>query len=134
MADSLYPSGRDAFLQGNIDWVADTIKVALYDTDVTAYSSAHDNYDDISSAVVGTPYEVTSNAAQGDGIADATDAVFTSVTGAECEAVVIYKDTGTPGTSTLIAYIDSATNLPVTPTGGDITVAWANSSNYIFKL
>jgi hypothetical protein len=45
---------------------------------------------------------------------------------------VIYKHTGTESTSTLIAYIDSGTNLPVTPNGGDITVQW-NASG-IFSL
>jgi hypothetical protein len=47
---------------------------------------------------------------------------------------VIYKDTGTAATSPLIAYIDTATGLPVTPNGGDITVTWDNGSNKIFKL
>ena len=35
---------------------------------------------------------------------------------------MLWLDTGTPGTSRLIAYIDSGqTGLPVTPNGGDIT-------------
>jgi len=34
----------------------------------------------------------------------------------------------------LIAFIDTATNLPVTPNGGDIIVAWDNGANKIFKL
>lgn len=36
--------------------------------------------------------------------------------------------------SPLIAYIDTATGLPVTPNGGDITIAWDSGANKIFKL
>lgn len=36
-------------------------------------------------------------------------------------AIVIVKDTGTEATSPLIAYIDTATGLPIAPNGGDIT-------------
>lgn len=36
--------------------------------------------------------------------------------------------------SPLIAFIDTATGLPVTPNGGDITVAWDSGANKIFKL
>ena len=59
---------------------------------------------------------------------------FTSVTGASIEAIVLYKDTGTDSTSPLIAFIDTATGLPITPNGGDIIVTWDNGANKIFKL
>lgn len=46
---------------------------------------------------------------------------FVAVTGAAIAGVVLYKDTGTPATSPLIAYLDDASaGLPVTPDGGDI--------------
>jgi hypothetical protein len=42
--------------------------------------------------------------------------------GATAVGVVLYKDTGTPTTSPLLAYYD----ITDTPTnGGDITIAWA---------
>lgn len=68
------------------------------------------------------------------GVADADDVTFTSVTGDVCEALIIYQHTGTESTSRLIAYIDSATGLPVTPNGGNITVQWDSGANRIFKL
>lgn len=74
------------------------------------------------------------NKANADGICDADDVTFTSVSGDECEALVIYKHTGTDGTSQLIAYIDSATGLAVTPNGGNITITWDSGVNKIFKL
>jgi hypothetical protein len=55
------------------------------------------------------------------------------VSGATVEALVIYIDTGTAGTSRLIGFIDTGvTNLPVTPNGGDISITW-NASG-IFAL
>ena len=59
---------------------------------------------------------------------------FTSVSGPSIEAIVIYKDTGSEATSPLIAYIDTATGLPITPNGGDIIVTWDNGANRIFKV
>lgn len=70
------------------------------------------------------------------GVADADDIVFASVgpSGATIEAMVIYKDTGTDATSSLIAYIDTATGLSVTANGGPITVQFDSGGNRIFKL
>jgi len=73
------------------------------------------------------------------GVADAADVVFANVPAnpsgyGAIEALVIYKDTGDENTSPLIAYIDTATGLPVTPNGGNITVAWDNGANRIFKI
>jgi len=59
---------------------------------------------------------------------------LSTVTGDQSESIDIYKDTGTESTSYLIANINSATGLPVTPNGGDIIVQWDNGSNKIFKL
>lgn len=68
------------------------------------------------------------------GVCDAGDVTFSAVTGDPCEALIIYKDTGTEATSPLLAYIDTATGLPVTPNGGNITVTWDSGANKIFKL
>jgi hypothetical protein len=68
------------------------------------------------------------------GVFDADDATFSSVTGANCEALLIFQDTGIQTTSRLIAYIDSATGLPILPNGGDISVAFSSGSSKIFAL
>ena len=47
---------------------------------------------------------------------------------------MLYRDTGVEATSALIAYIDTATGLPITPNGGDIIVNWDNGANKIFRL
>lgn len=66
---------------------------------------------------------------------DAADVTLSSVGlngNTAAEAIVIYKDTATATTSSLIAYIDTATGLPVTPNGGDITIQWAAAG--IFQI
>lgn len=130
MASAIYPKAKEALLQGDIDMSTATIKAALVDTGVVAYNAAHDFYDDISTAVVGTPQTIGTKTFT-NGQFNGDDVTFSAVSGAQCEALVIYEDTGTPATSHLIAFIDSATGLPVTPSGGDITVTW---DTYIFAL
>lgn len=133
MANALYDTGRNAFLTGDVDWLVDTIEVQLVDTaDYVVDLAAHDFLADVPAAArVGTAVALTGKTAVA-GVADAADVTIPGVTGDQSEALVIYKDTGVEGTSQLIAYIDTATGLPVTPNGADITITW-NASG-IFKL
>ncbi len=135
MANTLFDKGRQRFLEGQLNWLTDTIKVVLVDTGAyTPNFTTHEFFSDISvSARITSSVTLTSKDTSG-GAADGADVTFTSVSGASIEAIVIYKDTGTEGTSPLIAYIDTATGLPITPNGGDIIVTWDNGPNKIFKL
>lgn len=135
MANALYDKGRERFLTGAFNWSTDTIKCLLVDTgSYTPNLSAHEFHSDISSgAIISTSGAFSSKTTSG-GSADAADVTHTSVTGASVEAIVIYKDTGTSATSPLIAYIDTATGLPITPNGGDIIITWDNGPNKIFRL
>jgi hypothetical protein len=132
MASALYPIGKKAILDASINLDTDTIKVALVDTGTYTYSSAHDFYNDVSSAVVGTPQTLANTTTTG-GTFDADNSTFTAVSGSTVEALVIYKDTGNAATSPLIAYIDSGTGLPVTPNGGDITITWNASGIFTWS-
>ena len=133
MANALYDKGREGFLDGTIDWDTDNIKVALIDTGVyTVNLSTHSASSDLLGIVDETAN--LSSKTVTDGVADAADETITAVTGVTVEALVIYQDTGTPGTSRLIAYIDTATGLPLTPNGGDVTIEWDRGSNRIYKL
>ena len=135
MANTLYDSARQRFLEAQINWMTDTVKVILVDTGAyTPQTSIHQYLADIPiSARIAGPVTLTSKATTG-GAADAADCTFTSVSGTSIEAIVIYIDTGTEATSPLIAYIDTATGLPITPNGGDIIVTWDNGTNKIFKV
>lgn len=135
MANTLYDNARQMFLEGQLNWQTDTIKCLLVDTGAyTPQTATHKFLSDISSSArIAGPVTLTAKTTTG-GAADAADCTFTAVSGASIEAIVLYKDTGSESTSPLIAYIDTATGLPITPNGGDIIVTWDNGSNRIFKL
>jgi len=135
MANALYDKGREGFLDGSIDWDTDDIRCILIDVaDYTVDLAVHDNLDDVPAiARVAVSGAFTAKTVA-DGVADAADVILSSVTGDPCEAIVIYKHTGVESTSRLIAYIDTATGLPVTPNGGDITIQWDSGADKIFKL
>lgn len=135
MANALFDKARQRFLEGQFNWNTDTIKSVLVDTgSYTPNLSAHEFLSDVGSGSrISTSGSFTGKTTTG-GAADANDVTFTSVTGASIEAIIIYKDTGSDATSPLIAFIDTATGLPITPNGGDIIVTWDNGANKIFKL
>lgn len=135
MANTLFDPARKRFLEAQINWMTDTIKVLLIDTGAyTPQTATHEYLSDVSSSArIAGPVTLTSKSTNG-GAADAADVTFTSVAGASIEAILIYKDSGTESTSPLIAWIDTATGLPITPNGGDIIVTWDNGTNKIFKV
>lgn len=139
MANVLFDHGRNEFLLGNMNWEVDAFKALLIDTSGGTGGADIDpttdqNLSDIpSGARVATSPTLTGTTTDGTGIAIADDTVFSAVTGDNVEEVVIYKDTGTESTSTLVVHIDSAGNsLPVDPNSGDIKITW--NSRGIFKL
>ena len=135
MANTLYDAARQRFLEAQINWMTDTIKVLLVSTSgYTPQTAVHQYLADIPvSARIAGPVTLTAKATTG-GAADAADVTFTSVTGNTINSIIIYSDSGTEATSPLIAYIDTATGLPITPNGGDIIVTWDNGANKIFRV
>ena len=135
MANALYDAGREGFLDGSIDWDTNNIKFVFIDhADDTPNVSTDDNLDDLAAgARVATSGNLSSKTVTA-GVADAADETVNTVTGDPFESINIYKDSGVESSSRLIAYIDTATGLPCTPGGGNITVAWSNGASKIFKL
>ena len=133
MANALYSKAKESFLNGSINMVANTITIALVDTGVYTFSSSHQFRNEVSNSAVISSTTLT-NKTITNGVFDADDATFSSVTGANCEALLIFQDTGIQTTSRLVAYIDSATGLPILPNGGDISVAFSSGSSKIFAL
>jgi hypothetical protein len=133
MANAIYPLYKQALLDAsaNVDINDGTVKVALVDTGVYTYNAANEFLTSLT-GVVGTAQTIA-NTTVTNGVFDGDNVTFTRVTGNSVEALVIYIDTGTAGTSRLVAFLDTGfTGLPVTPNGGDITIAW-NASG-IFAL
>lgn len=133
MANALYPKAKEAFLGAQIDMSSNTIVIALIDTGEYTYSSSDQYFSDVPEAAV-ISSATLSNKTLTNGVFDADDATFTSVTGANAEALILYQSTGTNSSSRLIAYIDSATGLPILPNGGDITVVFSSGASKIFSL
>ena len=139
MADAFYVEMRNAMLgawtHSFVDLNTDNTRCALRDEGTTAInlSTQVDLADVVSahvaeSANLGTP-TVGSVAA---GVFDHDNVTFSEVTGDSCESIDYYKETGTDSTSPLICNIDSATGLPVTPNGGNIT--WTPSASGVFQI
>jgi hypothetical protein len=135
MANALYDKGREGFLDGSIDWdTNDTRAILIDEADDTIDLSVDDNLDDRAAlSRVATSGAMASKTVT-NGVADAADVTWSAVTGDPAESIDIYKHTGVESTSRLICNIDTATGLPVTPNGGDITAQWDNGANRIFKL
>lgn len=134
MSNALYAKGKEKILSAAINFVSDTINVALVKNTYPQNLATDEFYSDISAYVVGTPQTLGSKTTAA-GVFDAGDATYTAVTaGDTLEGVVIYKDTGVAGTSPLLLYIDTITGFPLATNGGDITIAWDNGAYKIFSL
>lgn len=108
-----------------VDLQTDTIKASLIDhAVVTPAPATHTVFDDLDTAEIGTGVALTGKG-NTDGAFTASATTLSSVTGSDAESIVLWKDTGTLSTSTLLVYLDTnVTGLPVTPSGGDITITW----------
>lgn len=142
MANALFTPGREGFLAGEIDWDTAVIKCAL----VRAYTftATHKFVSDLTTAggvLVATSAALSSKTVTG-GTAGAANVTFSAVpSGAAITSLIIFQSSAVTGGSDvastaqrLIAYVDSYTNMPITPNGGDITIAWDTGTNKIFTL
>lgn len=147
MANAIYDKAREKFLScgttvgttvgTSIDWANDNIKMVLVQTGVGHYVVNLATHEFLSDIVVGDRINICPNLTGKTitaGVADCNDPTFSSVTGAVAGAIVVYKDTGTAGTSPLICYLDTLTGLPVTPNGGDLIFQVDNGASRLFKL
>jgi hypothetical protein len=142
MANALFDPGREGFLAGEIDFDTATIKAAL----VRGYtfSAAHKFVSEVTGAggtLVATSSAIASKTVT-NGIANSGVWDFGNVaSGAACTLIILFQSSAVGGgadvaasAQRLIACIDTATNLPVTPNGGQITFTPDSGTNKIFKL
>lgn len=139
MANALYKLYKQVLLGAGLNLSSGTVKATLIDAANYTVNTTTDQYmnkDTIPlTGRVGSPAPLTSKTVAL-GVFDAADITFTAVSGAGVEAIVVWVDGGGSGTSqsgttdSLVVYIDTGTNLPVTPNGGDIAVAWNASGIY----
>ena len=129
-----YLNGQKAFNNGEIDFDTDTIRCMLLTSSYTPDQDAHDYLDDVRSyEVSGTGYTADGEALTTKAInvvgasneirLDADDVTWTSST-ITARYAVVYKDTGTDGTSPLICYVDFESDQE--SSNGDFKITWAS--------
>lgn len=150
MANALYGPGREGFLAGEID--ADTAVLKLLLVRHTtggsqpAFTSTHKFVSDLTGAshtIAATSAALASKTVT-NGTLDAADLTpaFGSVAAhANNHVLVLIQASAVTGgadvaatAQRLIAWIDTGTNIPIVPNGGDVNVAWDNGANRIFTL
>lgn len=135
MANGLFTSYKEALLSADCD-LDDSIKLVGVDHADDTPIQATDNFlDDIAAAArVGTSGAFASKTYTA-GAFDAADVVVSAVSGDQFESFILYNDTaGAETAKDLIVQFDTATGIPLTPNGGDITYAWDSGANRIFKI
>lgn len=142
MANTLFSPAREGFLAGEIDWNTAVIKVAL----VRGYTfDATDRFVSDVTTGGGTLHATSAalaNKSVTDGVADADDVTFTTpASNATDHSVLIFQSSAVgggadvaAGSQRVIAWIDTATGLPIRPNGANITLAWDAGANRIFRL
>lgn len=140
MANQLYTKAKQSLLGGELNLSSNVVTIALIDTDVYTFSASHQYRSSVPNTAVVATTNLTSKTIT-DGVFDAADAEFAFVTGANCEAFILYHNTGDAendgarqADSNLVAYIDTATGLPILPNGGNITVKFSDGASKIFAL
>jgi hypothetical protein len=129
MANTIYPKGKKAILDGDVDFLTDTIKIVLCDATVT-YNSAHDFLNDIAAGDRVATSGALASRTTTDGQFDAADVTFSSLSGNTVTSWILFKDTGTESTSQLIAFFDTVSGggaLSFTPNGGNFTLVFGAS-------
>lgn len=134
MANAMYALGKEKFCNGEIDWEDDTFRVYAVDGDDYSPNTTTDEYmDDIAGAGL-IAYVALASTTNSLGVCDAADSTLSSVSGDEFEYLVICKWVSDTSDSPLILLIDTATGLPMTPSGSDIVITWDSGANKIFAM
>jgi len=137
MANALYDNYKNLILGAGThafpDLNTNDIRCVLVDTGTyTVNLATHQDHADLSGIISTAALPAETVGVIAAGVFDAGDVTFSAVSGASVEAYVLYDfQSAVSATSPLIAYFDTASaGLPVTPNGGDITIAF-NASGII---
>lgn len=144
MANFLYDSARERFLNGLISWQSGAIKLVLVDTSYTPNQETHLTLESVSQQARIATSNAFTNKGTAKGVASAADVTLTIPgdkvnVGVVPKAIIIYHDYNGVAEDRdsqrfLIAYIDTAAGLGETITNTQMKIAWNTGSNKIFKL
>lgn len=130
--NTAYALGMQALLSAGINLAGDTITACLIPSGYT-FSQSH-QYASQLGTLIGTSQTLAGKSVAG-GVFDANDLAFgTIATGNTIKAVGLFKNTGNPSTSPLIAYLDQGAGLPVATSGGEFELPWNDDIIKILTL
>ena len=140
MANGVFAAYRTLVLSAPPNLSSVAVKALFLDNaDDTAVLATDDFMDDLAGAArvpaEASAVELSTGKTLGvvaAGVFDADNITFTALSGDPVEQLIIYRDTGTESTSNLLAMWATATGLPLTPNGGDVTVTWAAGGIFTF--
>lgn len=131
MSSFIYNAAKLCILQSDFDFANDDFRVALVTAAYVPDKDAHEFFVDITDEVSGINYTAGGKALENIALSadnendravlDADDLVW-SVASFTAKAAVIYKATGDPASSPLLAYIDFEEDLEAT--GEDFLLQW----------
>lgn len=127
MANVVYPKAKKAFLDGNVNLLSNTISVQAYEEDLE-YDPDDEFLSHLSGTAVGSAVNITSKDTT-DGLFTGTVGPFTLPSGFIVTTFIIYVNTGSAGTSRLLAWIDTMgdTSPILIPTSGSVVnVNWVD--------
>jgi hypothetical protein len=148
MTNSLYDPGREGIADDTISLSVGVLKVGL--VRLTAggapvFNAAHKFLSDLlATHTLAATSAALSSKTFTNGVLDAADfaTAFAAVAAnVNNHVFVIFQASAVTGgadvantAQRLIAWIDTGTNIPVVPNGGDVGITWDNGANKIFKL
>lgn len=127
-----FPKGAEKVWSGAVNFMGDTLKVALLPSSY-GYDAAHEFLSDVGSTI-GTDQTVAGKSITG-GVFDAADADFGAIAaGPTIGSALIYKDTGNAATSPLLLHITDIAGVPLAANGSGVGVTWSNGAAKIISL
>ena len=131
MPNAMFSKGQEAFLEGKVNWVADTIRAALCEG---APNVEKDEFlSQVKTVVLSDPLKGKS--VEG-AIGKAKGGVrFQGGGGQSATCMVIFKDTGDPKSSHLLVHVDGLGQgkFPIALNSGDVSFEWP-SGGRIFRV
>jgi len=136
MANQLYTSIKEDFLNGSINLTSASVRVLLVKSLYSVDVDNHRYVSDVGSGNIAGRSNDLDNVTVTDGVFDAENETIENYGTEGFSYLVIYESTGDDSTSRLIAYIDTGSGLPVAGTSGSIsvTIQWSDLLTKIFSL
>lgn len=137
MANFVYGKAKESLFKGQINLVANQLKVLLIDNSLYSPSASSDAYvSDVPVLAIKGRSNAVQNISFNIGTIDADDIVITNYSGQAFSALIGYQVGSSDADSRLIFYVDTATGLPFggSSSSTDVTISWSNEVSKIISL